>query len=202
MPKVTQQHMDARREQILYAARRCFLRDGFHSTSMQDLFAEAGLSSGAVYRHFTSKEGMILAIAEENMRDVLDITLAVATNRQGQSMGAVLAELLDVIRAKSVEGQDVASLAVLVWGEAMRNRSLARKLDHLLSRIRANLITLVHDHQESGVLPTNATAEGIASTMLSILPGYILQVALLNPAVVAEAPDAVRALWPGLAGEL
>ncbi|MFD5759933.1 TetR/AcrR family transcriptional regulator, partial [Streptomyces sp. NPDC127044] len=200
-PKVTQQHMDARREQILDAARRCFLRDGFHSTSMQDLFTEAGLSSGAVYRHFTSKDEMILAIAEENMRDVLDITLAVATNRQGQSMGAILAELLDVIRAKSVEGQDVAGLAVLVWGEAMRNRSLARKLDHLLGRIRANLITLVHDHQESGVLPTNATAEAIASTMLSILPGYILQVALLNPAVVAEVPDAVRALWPGPAGE-
>ncbi|MFG2858773.1 TetR/AcrR family transcriptional regulator [Streptomyces mirabilis] len=201
MPKVTQQHMDARREQILDAARRCFLRDGFHSTSMQDLFAEAGLSSGAVYRHFTSKDEMILAIAEENMRDVLDITLAVATNRQGQSMGAILAELLDVIRAKSVEGQDVAGLAVLVWGEAMRNRSLARKLDHLLGRIRVNLITLVRDHQESGVLPANATAEAIASTMLSILPGYILQVALLNPAVVAEVPDAVRALWPGPAGE-
>ncbi|MEU2862932.1 TetR/AcrR family transcriptional regulator [Streptomyces mirabilis] len=201
MPKVTQQHMDARREQILDAARRCFLRDGFHSTSMQDLFTEAGLSSGAVYRHFTSKDEMILAIAEENMRDVLDITLAVATNRQGQSMGAILAELLDVIRAKSVEGQDVAGLAVLVWGEAMRNRSLARKLDHLLGRIRVNLITLVRDHQESGVLPTNATAEAIASTMLSILPGYILQVALLNPAVVAEVPDAVRALWPGPAGE-
>ncbi len=83
----------------------------------------------------------------------------------------------------------------------MRNRSLARKLDHLLGQHRANLITLVHDHQESGVLPTNATAEGIASTMLSILPGYILQVALLNPAVVAEVPDAVRALWPGPAGE-
>ncbi|MEU0820080.1 TetR/AcrR family transcriptional regulator [Streptomyces mirabilis] len=201
MPKVTQQHMDARREQILDAARRCFLRDGFHSTSMQDLFTEAGLSSGAVYRHFNSKDEMILAIAEENMRDVLDITLAVATNRQGQSMGAVLAELLDVIRAKSVEGQDVAGLAVLVWGEAMRNRSLARKLDHLLGRIRVNLITLVRDHQESGVLPANATAEAIASTMLSILPGYILQVALLNPAVVAEVPDAVRALWPGPAGE-
>ncbi|MEU1561727.1 helix-turn-helix domain-containing protein, partial [Streptomyces mirabilis] len=81
MPKVTQQYMDARREQILDAARRCFLRDGFHSASMQDLFTEAGLSAGAVYRHFTSKDEMILAIAEENMREVLDITLTVATNR-------------------------------------------------------------------------------------------------------------------------
>ncbi|MFE2068918.1 TetR/AcrR family transcriptional regulator [Streptomyces sp. NPDC059467] len=200
MPKVTQQHMDARRAQILDAARRCFLRDGFHSTSMQDLFAEAGLSAGAVYRHFTSKDEMILAIAEENMRDVLDITLAVATNRQHRSMGEVMAELLDVIRVKSVE-EGVAGLAVLVWGEAMRNRSLARKLDDLLARIRANLITVVRDHQERGSLPTNVTAEAIASTMLSVLPGYILQVALLDPAVVAEVPDAVRALWPGPTGE-
>ncbi|MFJ9821608.1 TetR/AcrR family transcriptional regulator [Streptomyces sp. NPDC101151] len=200
MPKVTQQHMDARREQILDAARRCFLRDGFHSTSMQDLFAEARLSAGAVYRHFTSKDEMILAIAEENMRDVLDVTLAVATNRQGQSIGAVMAELLEVVRAKSAE-EDLAGLAVLVWGEAMRNRSLARKLDHLMGRIRANLIILVRDHQEHGDLPANVTAEAIASTMLSVLPGYILQLALLDPPVVAEVPDAVRALWPGTAGE-
>ncbi|MFE5033742.1 TetR/AcrR family transcriptional regulator [Streptomyces sp. NPDC056683] len=200
MPKVTQQHMDARRKQILDAARRCFLRDGFHSTSMQDLFAESGLSAGAVYRHFTSKDEMILAIAEENMRDVLDITVAVAVSRQGQSMGEVMAELLDVIRAKSAE-EDVAGLAVLVWGEAMRNRSLADKLDHLMGGIRANLVTLVRENQERGGLPTSATAEGIAATMLSVLPGYILQVALLDPAVVVEVPDAVRALWPGPADE-
>ncbi|MEW1775979.1 TetR/AcrR family transcriptional regulator [Streptomyces sp. NPDC086777] len=200
MPKVTQQHMDARRKQILDAARRCFLRDGFHSTSMQDLFAESGLSAGAVYRHFTSKDEMILAIAEENMRDVLDITVAVAVNRQGRSMGEVMAELLDVIRAKSAE-EDVAGLAVLVWGEAMRNRSLADKLDHLMGGIRANLVTLVRENQQRGALPTTATAEGIASTMLSVLPGYILQVALLDQAVVAEVPDAVRALWPGPGGE-
>ncbi|MFG3293039.1 TetR/AcrR family transcriptional regulator [Streptomyces sp. NPDC048179] len=196
MPKVTQQHMDARRKQILDAARRCFLRDGFHSTSMQDLFAEAQLSAGAVYRYFTSKDEMILAIAEDNMRDVLDITLAVAENQQGRSMGEVMAELLDVIRVKSVE-EDVAGLAVLVWGEAMRNRSLAQGMDHFMGRIRANLITLVREHQETGGLPVDVSAEAIASTMLSILPGYILQVALLDPAVVAEVPDAVRALWPG-----
>lgn len=200
MPKVTQQHMDARRKQILDAARRCFLRDGFHSTSMQDLFAESGLSAGAVYRHFTSKDEMILAIAEENMRDVLDITVAVAVSRQGQSMGEVMAELLDVIRAKSAE-EDVAGLAVLVWAEAMRNRSLADKLDHLMGGIRANLVTLVRENQERGGLPTSATAEGIAATMLSVLPGYILQVALLDPAVVVEVPDAVRALWPAPADE-
>jgi TetR/AcrR family transcriptional regulator, transcriptional repressor of aconitase len=47
------------------------LRDGFHETSMQDLFAEAGLSAGAVYRYFSSKDDMVLAIAEQSMREVI-----------------------------------------------------------------------------------------------------------------------------------
>jgi AcrR family transcriptional regulator len=199
MPKVSQQYMDARREHILDAARRCFLRDGFHSTSMQDLFAEAQMSAGAVYRHFTSKDEMILAIAEENVRDVLDVTLDIATNGQGQSIGAVMAELLDVVRAKTAE-RGVAGLAVLVWGEALRNRSLADKLAQIMGRVRANLVILVREHQARGDLPTSVTAESIASTMVSLLPGYILQVALLDPAVVAGMPDAVRALWPESAG--
>lgn len=105
----------------------------------------------------------------------------------GRSMGAVMAELLDVIRAKAVE-EDLAGLAVLVWGEAVRNRSLAGKLDQLMGRIHANLVILVRDHQEAGGLPTNVTAEAIASTMLAVLPGYILQVALLDPAVWPRCP--------------
>ena len=84
MPKVSQQYRDARRDQILSAARRCFLRDGFHATSMQDLFAEAGLSSGAVYRYFASKDDVIIAIAEENMRDVVEMIHGVATQQPGR----------------------------------------------------------------------------------------------------------------------
>src|SRR6516165_10545869 len=90
VPKVSQQYRDARRDQILDAARRCFLRDGFHATSMQDLFAEASLSSGAVYSYFTSKDDVIVAIAEENMRGVTEMIRTIATQRPVRSVGAVL----------------------------------------------------------------------------------------------------------------
>lgn len=56
MPKVSDAHLEARREQILDAAEACFSREGFHQTSMQDICREAELSPGAVYRHFSSKE--------------------------------------------------------------------------------------------------------------------------------------------------
>lgn len=63
MARVSQEHLDARRRQILDGAARCFARDGFHATSMQDVLKEVGLSAGAVYRYFTGKEDLIAAIA-------------------------------------------------------------------------------------------------------------------------------------------
>src|ERR1700761_4592062 len=100
MPKISQQARDARRDQILSAARRCFLRDGFHSTSMQDLFAEAGLSAGAVYRYFASKDEVIAAIAEDNMRAVLAMISEVVDEDPGQSVGEVAAAVLTRVQAK------------------------------------------------------------------------------------------------------
>src|SRR3954462_3215845 len=62
MPKVTEEHVDARRRQILSAALRCFARAGFHRTTMQDIFREADLSPGAVYSYFKGKDELIGAI--------------------------------------------------------------------------------------------------------------------------------------------
>lgn len=41
MPRVSQQYKDDQRAEILAAARSCFVRNGFHRTSMQDVFTEA-----------------------------------------------------------------------------------------------------------------------------------------------------------------
>ncbi len=103
MPKVTNQYKDARRDQILSAARRCFLRNGFHATSMQDLFAEAGLSSGAAYRYFASKDDMIVAIAEDNMRDVVAMIHDVASRQPGRPVGTVLADIITALKAKDAD---------------------------------------------------------------------------------------------------
>jgi AcrR family transcriptional regulator len=54
MPKVSQEHLERRRQQILEAATECFARQGFRGTSMQDIFDASGLSAGAVYRLITA----------------------------------------------------------------------------------------------------------------------------------------------------
>src|SRR4051812_44493868 len=64
MPRVTEEYRASRRAEILAAAAQLFATNGFHATSMADIISAAGLSAGAVYRYFRSKEELIAAVAE------------------------------------------------------------------------------------------------------------------------------------------
>ena len=64
MPKVSDAHRESRRDQITDAALRSFAAKGFQRTSMADIIAESGLSAGAIYGHFESKQQIAYAVAE------------------------------------------------------------------------------------------------------------------------------------------
>lgn len=201
MPKVTQEYRDARRSQILGAARRCFLHNGFHETSMQDLFAEAGMSSGAVYLYFASKNDVILAIAEENMRDVLETVHGLAANPPTESLGEALAAVLDVVRKKHSSDM-LGGIAVLVWSEVLRNPDLAKRFGAALQQMRADLTDLIRDHRAAspgasqGASPSDTSPEALAAVFMTIIPGFIMQLSLFGPRAVAGVQDAAQAIWP------
>src|SRR5262245_34338212 len=123
MPRVSDAHLAARRQQILDAARRCFLRNGFHMTSMQDVIAEAGLSVGAVYRYFGGKNEIITAIAEQYAGEIIDI-LGARIDDPSRPLAEVMDTAVDLIDANT--GPDgMMRLALQVWSEAMRDDVVA-----------------------------------------------------------------------------
>src|ERR1700722_20263584 len=65
LPKVGQEHLDARRQQIVDAARARFASHGFARTSMADIVTESQLSTGAIYRYFASKDEIVIAVCEQ-----------------------------------------------------------------------------------------------------------------------------------------
>ena len=195
MPRVSQQHRDERREQILAAARRCFLRDGFHATSMHDLFAESGLSAGAVYGYFAGKDDVIVAIAEENMQGIVEMIRTVATTRPDQSVGETVAAIFEIVRTRHLQ-DGLAGLAVLVWAEALRNDELRERFTALLHELRSDLTEVVRARQRSGDITSEVDAAAIAGLLISTVPGYIVQLALLGPRAVSKVPAAALALWP------
>jgi AcrR family transcriptional regulator len=195
MPRVSQQHRDERREQILAAARRCFLRDGFHATSMHDLFAEAGLSAGAVYGYFASKDDVIVAIAEENMREIVAMIQTVAADEPDRSVGAIMAGIFEIVRTKHAD-DGLGGLALLVWAEALSNPELKTKLTSLLTKLRTDLAKAIRDRQRTGQITSDVKADAVAGLLIATVPGFILQLTLVGPAATKHIPDAALALWP------
>jgi AcrR family transcriptional regulator len=162
MPKVSQEHMERRRQQILDAARECFGRDGFHATSMQDIFRASGLSAGAVYRYFPSKHSLIKALAEETLSSGL------AVIDPGETAFRDAGEVLAFLGRGFAPGAPLAKAGVIalqVWAEAFRDPEMAaiarELLDSLLFRIE-------------GWLPEGSPPE-VARLILAALQGFVVQ---------------------------
>jgi AcrR family transcriptional regulator len=174
MPRVSQEHLDARRRQILDAARRCFTRTGFHATSMQDILAESGLSAGAVYRYFPGKSDIIEAIATEAIGGVANLIL----DQDWASAPPPLATLLsDVLSAlDSLDGeQHVTGLAIQVWGEALRSPAMAEVIANGSARVEAALHLVVDAYQRRGEIDPAIPTRDVVRSFLGLMQGYIVQ---------------------------
>lgn len=75
MPKSSREKSEETRGRIVEAAYRLFLRQGFHGTSIREISEQAGLSVGAIYNHFNTKEDIWVEVLENKhpYRQVLPI---------------------------------------------------------------------------------------------------------------------------------
>ena len=63
MPKISEERKTERREQILDGARRCFAENGYEGATVSRLEDEIGLSRGAIFNYFPSKEDLFVELA-------------------------------------------------------------------------------------------------------------------------------------------
>jgi len=66
VPKVSEQHREKRRQQILDGARSCFARHGYERTTVRELETTIGLSSGAIFNYYPSKLDLFVALAAQD----------------------------------------------------------------------------------------------------------------------------------------
>ncbi len=159
MPKVTEEHIQARRRQILEAARRCFAREGLHRTTMQDIFAEAGLSAGAVYTYFGGKREIVWGIADEVFGQIRR-ELA-----ETESVEDALDRLMTVFDFLT---EDPAMLPMLLqfWAESMRDPELLAVIRRVVDHERKRIAEAAAGHEDP-----DATARAV----MALFHGLILQ---------------------------
>ena len=72
MPKRSEAHLQARRDQILAGARRAFARYGYEGATVARLEEEIGLSRGAIFNYYPSKLDLFVALATEDEARILE----------------------------------------------------------------------------------------------------------------------------------
>ena len=186
MPRVSREYLDRRRDEILAAAMRCFAREGFHRTTMQDIVAESGLSPGALYRYFAAKEDLIAAIATRH--HAADLALL----RDAAEREDVRVALGDLVRAFLVRlsdprEQEWRRVTVQLWGEALRSPRIMgvvrEGMDEPLTALE-NLLRRI----------PGVDAPATARLLVSLLQGLVLQQAWepkLDVAAYARAAESL-----------
>ena len=199
MTRVSQEHLDARRRQILDGAASCFARNGFHATSMQDVLKEVDLSAGAVYRYFGGKDELIAAIVTE----VLDTVRGILEQAAGESppptpdvlVPRALARMREQRPATLDSGEWMfPRLMLQVWTETTRNPELAAVMTDGYDKVRTALGKVTESYRTAGLLPADADTDAMARTMVAVVQGFAAQTALFGALPDRTMGDGLRAL--------
>jgi AcrR family transcriptional regulator len=155
-----------RRARILDAAERCFVRNGFHRSTMQDVAAEAGMSAGNLYRYFPSKEAIVAGLAERDRQQfAADFArMAAAPDFLAAFEGMGRKHLIDEPREKAI-------LHVEIWSEATRNPGVHGFCCGIDAELRTLLADLFRRAQASGDIAPQVDVQLAARLLLTMADG-------------------------------
>ena len=186
VPKVSEEHRERRREEILDAARRCFARHGYEGATVAKLEQETGLSRGAIFNYFPTKEAIFIALVERDQerfgRVWVDEGYEAAVRAITEEEPAWLAVYLESARRLRTD-------PAFKQRRREAGKPIERALDQWLTRARA-----------SGELRDDLPAETVATFLGIVIDGLAVRAAagLAAPSLdgilrlVADATSSAR----------
>src|SRR3954468_7406419 len=168
MPKVSADHLQARRRQILDGARSSFARHGYEGATVRLLEEQIGMSRGAIFHHFPDKDALFLALAEEDADEV-----AAVVNEAG---------LVEAMRR--LRGKDAGWLGVQL--EVARRVSTDPAFRELwappLGGISRATQARLARQRDAGVVRADVSVETLAAFLSLVYDGLVAHLATGMPA--------------------
>jgi TetR/AcrR family transcriptional regulator, transcriptional repressor of aconitase len=180
MPKVSEQHRRARRDQIVDAALLCFANKGFHRTSMADIIAQSGLSAGAIYLHFDGKQQLALAVAQRTLGNRM---VEFADRLHEDAVLPPPSSMLRLMMTGLTREVRDPRLLVQLWGEAVTDPEVSLMIGPIFAEVRKVLSPYLARWatEHRGLAPDAAAAwaDDLVPVFLGLGQGFILQSTLL-----------------------
>ena len=194
MPKVTEAHRAARRDEIVGAALRCFAAKGYQRTSMADVIEESGLSAGAIYGYFAGKQELFAAVAGHVLEARQHELEEQRAHGEPLSPGQVMATLIDGMRR-----EPFGHVIVQLWAEAAIDPEIGELVQAVLMRVRETVRQRLVEWAtaEPGRVDGDPGewATRLTPIIVGVAPGFMIQRAILpgfdEEAFLAALPEAL-----------
>jgi TetR/AcrR family transcriptional regulator, transcriptional repressor of aconitase len=204
VPHITDERREARREQVLEAARACLQEHGLEAVTMEMIIARSGLSTGAVYGYFKGKDQIINAVITDGTAAMAEDLAPILTNPEPPPLPELVEEVLRaVVRFGRHKKGDIDRLLVSLhgWSHSQSDPGLKAATRASYSGLRTLFADAVRRWQAAGTFDVTADPEGIAELLTSITLGFVAQRALAGSADVTAHVAALEALThPSVAG--
>jgi AcrR family transcriptional regulator len=162
VPKISDEAKTERREHVLAGARRCFAAFGYEGATVVRLEAETGLSRGAIFNWFPTKEELFLELAA----------------RDNARLAATWADEGHEALVRAVLEEDPAWLGVYAeFGRRLRTDADFRERwkQRTPPEVEQRIVERIRNAQKGGELRDDLDAEEIARLIGLILDGLVIQ---------------------------
>ncbi|HET7658440.1 MAG TPA: TetR family transcriptional regulator [Bacillales bacterium] len=189
MPKVNQEHIEKRKDEILKAAKRVFLRKGFEPTTMQDVVEESGMSRGGVYQYFSSTEEMIQALHVRNLQELPGILEKVTA--ENKTIWEAVKALVDYFSddenedAEDSFGIVMFEYSVISWRNENRRKFIIENSQIALNQF----VDLFQKGVDRGEFRPLQPLQAIAVMFAMITDGITLYSSITDPKMVYVKED-------------
>src|SRR5215472_2592403 len=179
MPRITEERRQARREQILDAARACLLEHGLEKVSMEMIIARSGLSTGAVYRYFKGKEEIMAAAVAASSEEIGAAVAPILASPKSRLPSELVEDLLAAWVRYSRSGVGAAAgidrmpVALHGWSYAQTEPELKAVLQAGLRGFRKRCVPVIQQWQTDGVVDGSVEPDAVAQLLLSIFLGFV-----------------------------
>lgn len=173
MPRVTAEHEEATRHRILDAASQVFADKGFHDASIQDVVRASGLSVGAIYTYFRSKDDLVRASCLAMIADTADALLAGLPS--AGSVRDTIAAAIDTWSTEAERKHSGPAFLSQAWAAAAEEPGLRDMLVRRRERLVTVATVLLREAIVRGEIRRDVDVDSLAHGFIAMMDGFMLQ---------------------------